>query len=81
MIFTILTNCGKLGNTTMTKIILKIQKSQRYIPDGKMSNFKKMIQFRNKSLLITYEILLFMNRVAVVQSITRFIIFGITTNL
>ena len=45
----VLTNCGELGVYNDRKLVLKVQKSQKYSQDGKMSNFMKMIQFRKKS--------------------------------
>ena len=45
----VLTNCGELGVSNNHKLVLKVQKSQKYSQGGKMSNFMKMIQFRKKS--------------------------------
>ena len=51
----VLTNCGELGVSNNRKLVLKVQQSQKYSQDGKMSNFMKMIQFRKKSRIFSFS--------------------------
>ena len=66
----VLTNCGELEVSNNRKLVLKVQKSQKYSQDGKMSNFMKMIQFRKKSRIFSFSC----------SQLILFYLYGLTDN-